>query len=124
MNSDLYSEYILEHARRPHNKKIISDGQIVHVNNPVCGDDLTLYVKLSDGKIIDCSFQSEGCALSCASASLCTDYFLGKTILELKLLTPGAVYELLGIAINPNRSNCVLLAYSALEKFLQDNMVH
>jgi NifU-like protein involved in Fe-S cluster formation len=64
------------------------------------------------------------CALSCAGGSLCTDYFKNKTLPELKLITPGNIYELFNISINPNRANCVLLAYKALQLFLKDNMIH
>jgi nitrogen fixation protein NifU and related proteins len=85
--TDLYQQVILDHNRRPRNY-----GKLEHANrqaegfNPVCGDHLTLYLKLNGDVIDDLRFEGEGCAISKASASLMTDSLKGKTAAEAEAL--------------------------------------
>jgi nitrogen fixation protein NifU and related proteins len=85
--TDLYQQVILDHNRRPRNY-----GKLEHANrqaegfNPVCGDHLTLYLRLNGDVIADLRFEGEGCAISKASASLMTDSLKGKTAAEAEAL--------------------------------------
>ncbi len=79
---DLYQEVILDHNRRPRNFRVIDEGRKAEGFNPLCGDRLTVYLKIKDGRIEDASFQGSGCAISKASASLMTDSVKGKTLKE------------------------------------------
>ena len=79
---DLYQEVILDHNRRPHNFRVIDLARKAEGYNPLCGDRLTLYLKIENGRIQDASFQGSGCAISKASASLMTDSIKGKTVAE------------------------------------------
>lgn len=82
---ELYQELILDHNKNPRNFREIKDGgQKSEGFNPLCGDKLTLYLKISDGKIEDISFVGSGCAISKASASLMTENLKGKTVEEAK----------------------------------------
>jgi nitrogen fixation NifU-like protein len=84
---DLYQEVILDHNRNPRNFKVLKKGgQKAEGYNPLCGDRLTLFVRIEDGRIQDASFQGSGCAISKASASLMTDTVKGKTIEEAEAL--------------------------------------
>jgi nitrogen fixation protein NifU and related proteins len=83
---DLYQEVILDHNKRPRNFRTIEDGRKAEGFNPLCGDRLTVYLKIDDGRIQDASFQGSGCAISKASASLMTDSVKGKTIEEAEAL--------------------------------------
>ena len=77
---DLYQEVIIDHGRRPRNFGELDDAtQSAEGVNPLCGDELTLYVKLTDGRIDDVAFKGAGCAISQASASLMTSAIKGKT---------------------------------------------
>ena len=78
-----YHEVILDHNRRPRNFRAI-EGANRHAEgyNPLCGDRLSLYLKVEDGVITDASFQGSGCAISKASASIMTDSVKGKTLDE------------------------------------------
>ncbi len=82
--TDLYQELILDHNRRPRNRRAI-EGASRHAvgHNPLCGDRLTLYVNLDEGeRIADIAFEGSGCAISTASASLLTEAVKGKTVAE------------------------------------------
>jgi len=85
----MYQEIILDHYRRPHHKGLrdVYDTEVHHVN-PTCGDEVTLRVRLADpdqgekAVISDVSYESQGCSISQASASVLTDLVIGKTVAE------------------------------------------
>jgi nitrogen fixation NifU-like protein len=79
---DLYQEVILDHNRRPRNFRAIEPGQKAEGYNPLCGDRLTVYLRIENGRIEDASFMGSGCAISKASASLMTESVKGKTLEE------------------------------------------
>ena len=83
---DLYQEVILDHNKRPRNFRVIEDGRKAEGYNPLCGDRLTVYLRVENGRVVDASFQGSGCAISKASASLMTDSVKGKTIEEVEAL--------------------------------------
>jgi len=83
---DLYQEVILDHNKRPHNFRAIEDGRKAEGYNPLCGDRVTVYLRIEDGRVADASFQGSGCAISKASASLMTDSVKGKTLQEVEEL--------------------------------------
>jgi nitrogen fixation NifU-like protein len=81
--TDLYQEVILDHNRRPRNFRALDEPSRTQEGyNPLCGDRLIVYVKLTGDVIADVTFQGTGCAISKASASLMTDALKGKTIVE------------------------------------------
>jgi len=79
----LYQEIILDHYRHPQNKGLREpyDAEVHHVN-PTCGDEVTLRVRLDDGRVADVSYDSMGCSISQASASVMSELVLGKTLDE------------------------------------------
>jgi len=79
---DLYQEVILDHNKRPRNFRAIEHGAKAEGYNPLCGDRVTVYLDVREGRIADVSFQGSGCAISKASASLMTDAVKGKTLEE------------------------------------------
>lgn len=79
---ELYQEVILDHNKRPRNFRAIEHGQKAEGYNPLCGDRVTVYLRVEDGRIEDVSFQGSGCAISKASASLMTDSVRGRTLEE------------------------------------------
>jgi nitrogen fixation protein NifU and related proteins len=82
----LYQEVILDHNKRPRNFRVIESGRKAEGHNPLCGDRVTVYVRVENGRIEDVSFQGSGCAISKASASLMTDAVKGKTVAEAEQL--------------------------------------
>ena len=128
---DLYQEMILDHNRRPRNFRIIDDGSSAEGFNPLCGDRITVYLKVEDGTIKDVSFQGAGCAISKASASLMTESVKGKTIEEAtalferfqRMITAppddrtenlGKLTVLAGVRQFPVRVKCATLAWHTL----------
>ena len=90
---DLYRDYILEHYRRPHNFGVLEGATTSHEgSNPLCGDRITLQLRLADGKIAGVGFTGRGCAISQASASLLTDEIKGKRIVDAAPDPPDASY--------------------------------
>ena len=81
---ELYQEVILDHGKNPRNFRDVEDATChAHGNNPLCGDQLVVYLKIGDGDVIeDVSFVGNGCAISVASASMMTELVKGKTIAQ------------------------------------------
>ena len=135
MSSDLeelYQEVILDHNRRPRNFRAIESGRKAEGYNPLCGDRITVFLKVDDGVITDASFQGAGCAISKASASLMTDSVKGKTVAEAQALferfhrmitaapdaSPGDLGKLAvlsGVRRFPVRVKCATLAWHTFQ---------
>jgi len=128
--TDLYQSVILDHNRRPRNYSVLpTANRVGSGNNPMCGDQMTVYVKLEGDRIADISFQGSGCAISKASTSLMTVNLKGKTIAEAEaiyagvhqFLTSGKVAEddmsdlaaLAGVHQFPARIKCATLGWHA-----------
>lgn len=135
---DLYREVILDHNRQPRNfGEIENADRVVEGVNPLCGDRMTLYVKLDDGRIEDVRFKGTGCAISVASSSLMTERVKGSTIDqsltlfdrvhhmltdtaadEDELAELGKLAALSGVREYPSRVKCASLAWHALKSAL------
>ena len=88
---ELYQEVILDHGKSPRNFREIDDAKYrAHGNNPMCGDQLEVFVETDgDGNITDASFLGKGCAISVASASLMTEILRGKSVEEARRMFEG-----------------------------------
>ena len=118
---DLYREQILEHYKRPRNWSPplpeLDDVDLeFEDNNPLCGDELKVQLKVDDaGKIVDLRFSGHGCAISQAAASMTGDEVKGMTVDELLKLDKSFVLDLLGIDISATRMKCALLSLKVLK---------
>ena len=128
--TDLYQSVILDHNRRPRNRgKLPTANRVAHGENPSCGDQCTVYLRLDGDRISEISFDGAGCAISQASASLMTLALKGKTVTEAEaayadvhtLVTTGKVDEnnlsdiaaLAGVHQFPARIKCATLGWHA-----------
>jgi len=113
----IYREYILDLNKNPHNKKVLKDFDFRNREvNPLCGDEIELYLKFENEKVSDVGFQGGGCAISQASASALTDHVIGMTKYQLESITRKEVLALLGLeSLNPTRQRCALLALKTLQ---------
>jgi len=81
----LYQEVVLDHSRKPRNFRALEGAnRKAEGYNPLCGDKVTIYLRLEDGRVADISFQGSGCAISTASASILTETLKGKTEQEVE----------------------------------------
>ncbi len=137
---DLYQEVIFDHNRNPRNFRVMLDAnRQVEGFNPLCGDRLTLFLKIDGNGIIqDASFQGSGCAISTASVSLMTEIIKGKSEQEaerlfevfhkmttgkdeeVNLQAVGKLAVLAGVKAYPARVKCATLAWHTLEAALKN----
>ncbi|HEX7388405.1 MAG TPA: SUF system NifU family Fe-S cluster assembly protein [Castellaniella sp.] len=127
---DLYQEVIFDHNRNPRNFHVMEDASD-HANgfNHLCGDQLTVFVKVADGVVQDVSFIGHGCAISKASASLMTEAVRGMPVDEVEALFEnihamlteahpdcdlGKLEALSGVREFPSRVKCATLAWHTL----------
>jgi len=135
--ADLYRDVIVDHNRKPRNFRPMPDADC-HAEgfNPLCGDRLTIYVKLDDGVISDVSFQGSGCAISVASASLLTESVKGRSVADAEQLfgtmhamltrddvdvdvaSLGKLGALSGVRAFPARVKCASLCWHTLDAAL------
>ena len=116
----MYSEKVLEHFRNPKNVGVIEDADgIGTVGNPVCGDLMTMYIKVEDDRIVDIKFQTFGCGAAIATSSMATELAIGKTIEEALQITKQTVAEALG-GLPPQKMHCSNLAADALKRAIAD----
>ncbi len=121
MQDHIYREIILEHWKHPLNYGVIKDADIdISDVNPLCGDKIHITAKLKNEKIEQIAFESEGCSISKASASLFTEEIKGKTCTYIKEMKPSDVLKLLEVELTPTRTKCALLVYTTLSKALTD----
>ena len=113
----MYQENILDHFKNPRNFGKIENASVHHHEyNPLCGDEIELYLLIDDNKkIVDVKFNGHGCAISQASASMLTEQIKGKNLEGLKKMTKENILEMLGIPLSPVRLKCALLSLDTLK---------
>ena len=138
MDDDLYQEIIIDHSKRPRNCHSMADAnRHAEGYNPLCGDELKLYIKIENDIVKDVSWVGTGCAISTASASLMTESLKGKSRQDaLKLLeqfhellttdTPvtkelGKLVVFCGVRDYPARVKCATLAWHTLKSALTNS---
>lgn len=115
MTYEMYQEAILDHYQNPRNKGDLDPADIwAREDNPLCGDEIALFLRLDGGVVEDVKFQGQGCAISQASASMLTVKLKGKTLEEVLAIDEDAVLQTLGIPISHARLKCALLSLSTL----------
>ena len=112
----MYQENILEHYKSPKNFGTLKNASVEHhEKNPLCGDELGMFLIIKGGKIAHVKFNGHGCAISQASASMLTEKIKGKTVKEAEKITKEDVLEMLGIELSAVRLKCALLSLDTLK---------
>lgn len=127
---ELYKEVILDHYRSPRNRGRIEEAEVhLHRDNPLCGDEVDLYVDIEDDKIVGVGFEGKGCSISQASISMMTDKLRGLTAEDAEGLANtfksmmqgenpsdedalGDLVALKGVQKYPVRIKCALLGWN------------
>jgi nitrogen fixation NifU-like protein len=113
---DLYAEEILDHYKHPRHFGHLDDPTLsYHDSNPLCGDEITLELRIEDNKVADVAFTGHGCAISRAAASMMSEEIIGMSLDELKKWNKESILDLLGIEVGPVRIKCALLPLKALK---------
>jgi nitrogen fixation NifU-like protein len=135
MLRDFYKEMVLDHFQRPRNRGEIEDADVEeHLNNPLCGDEVTVYANLRNGSLAEVTFTGRGCSISQASASMLTERLQGKSREEaeveieafLEMMRTeengelGDLAALKGIVQTPNRIRCATLPWDAFKRGLAE----
>ncbi len=116
----MYSEKVLEHFRNPRNVgEIPNPDGVGTVGNPVCGDLMTIMIKVKDGRIEDVKFKTFGCGAAIATSSMTTELAKGKSLEEALKITKDAVAGALG-GLPPQKMHCSNLAADALRRAITD----
>jgi len=116
--ADLYQQIIIDHNRNPRNKKRIDGANRVAAgDNPLCGDRITLYVRLDGTTITDVGFEGSGCAISQASASLMTGAVKGRTVAEAEELFRGFHAMVTGESGPPSSLPTKLAAFEGVKQY-------
>lgn len=137
MFDDLYQEIILDHNKRPRNCRVIENTpHHAEGHNPLCGDEVKIFLEVEDDRVVDVSFQGNGCAISTASASLMTEALRGKTLNEVNEIF-GAFHEMVkgeahkepkelgklqvfsGLSDYPMRVKCATLCWHTLQAAIE-----
>ena len=108
---ELYRDYILEHYKEPAELRRARPEHDLefHDNNPLCGDEMGVHIRVEDGKIADLAFHGQGCAISQAAASIASDELIGMPVDEAAKLDADWMLEHMGIEISATRRKCALL---------------
>ncbi|MFP8890925.1 Fe-S cluster assembly sulfur transfer protein SufU [Natrialbaceae archaeon A-CW2] len=117
LGSDMYRQQILDHYKSPRNYGELEDPTFTHIGeNPMCGDEIRMDVRLDGEEIEQVAFSGDGCAISQAAASMLTTELPGTTVDELLEMDRDDIVDMLGVEISPMRIKCAVLA----EKVAQD----
>jgi nitrogen fixation NifU-like protein len=133
---ELYKEIILDHYKSPRNKRALTEPTLTGSgNNPLCGDEVTVFANVADGTVTELTYQGAGCSISQSSASMMTEAVQGQTVDEARDLasrfrsmmageldpdeaTFGDLVALKGVVKYPIRIKCAVLAWDTLQDTL------
>jgi len=136
---ELYKEVILDHYKNPRNKREMPDAELsCSKNNPLCGDEITVFVHEDGGKVLDVAFVGQGCSISQSSASMMTEAVVGKSRDEVDERIGafrgmmageveadedafGELVALKGVVKYPIRIKCAVLAWDVLQEAVSED---
>lgn len=134
---DIYKEVILDHYKSPRNKRELPGAELqCHANNPLCGDEITVFVHLDGDTVQEVTFQGAGCSISQSSASMMTEAVTGRSVDDAKALAAdfrgmmagevdpdddrfGDLVALKGVVKYPIRIKCAVLSWDVLQEALE-----
>lgn len=115
----MYKEELMEHYRSPQNKCSLANPDFVSdQHNPSCGDAIHIEGMINEEKITSLGFGGTGCVISQATASMLTEYCLGKTVGEVMKLNKNDITTLIGLELGPTRLKCALISLQAIQQGL------
>lgn len=122
MSDPLYHDRLLSHYYAPLNYGLFSDFDLeINGFNPLCGDSIAFRLKMFDDRIGAISFESKGCVINRASASLLTEHVKGMSRTEVSAITQTfLISHLLGVTLMPSRIRCASLALETIQNAFRE----
>lgn len=116
---NIYQEELMFHYKNPSNRgKLQGQSLETIANNPFCGDEIKMQLKIKNGIVEDVAYDGDACAVAIASSSILTDEIKGKLIEEVKKITKEDLLELIGVKLTTSRVKCAMLPLEAVESLL------
>lgn len=113
----MYQEELMDHYQHPRHNSILTNADFESGQyNPSCGDAVSMQGNIGDDALTNIAFQGKGCVISQATASMLSEFVLGKTIDEILHLNADDITNLIKIPLGPTRLKCALLALHALKE--------
>ena len=113
---DIYEEHVLDHYEDPYHRGKCADATHEHEDdNPLCGDVISVQLRVKENKVEAAWFDGDGCCISQASASMLVEKMDGKSIDDVKAFTADEMLELFQAKLTPNRQKCCLLPWRVLQ---------
>ncbi|MFA5886571.1 MAG: iron-sulfur cluster assembly scaffold protein [Patescibacteria group bacterium] len=114
---DIYAQNILDHYKNPRNKEALTRADLAfYEKNQSCGDELTVFLKLSGQKISTIKYLGQGCAISQASISILSEKLVGDNVAKVLKYKFTDIIKILGVPISERRENCAMLGLRAIQK--------
>ncbi|MBN1178968.1 MAG: iron-sulfur cluster assembly scaffold protein [Anaerolineae bacterium] len=121
MTPSPYRERILDHYQRPrHRGSLEAPLAVGEIDNPVCGDQVRIAVRLDADERVTAAFDGEGCILSMAAASMLAEHVQGRPLSDVRALTDQDILDLMEVELGPVRVKCALLPLRALQAALEE----
>lgn len=118
---NIYKQKIKDHYADPkHVGKLRDFTHTAKVSNLACGDEITIYLKVKDNKIVEISHETEGCAIIIATASILSEYLLNKSISAISLLNKEEIEKLIEFEVGPSRESCIVMPLEAVKTAAQE----
>ncbi len=119
---DIYAQNILDHYKNPRNKEVLARADLAsYEKNQSCGDELTVFLKLSGPKIYTIKYLGQGCAISQASISILSEKLVGDNVAKVLKYKFADIIKILGVPISDRRENCAMLGLRAIQKAIDKN---
>jgi nitrogen fixation NifU-like protein len=116
---NLYHEHVMDHYKEPRGRGTLPNATITFSDsNPLCGDTITLQLRIVDGVIVGARHEAKGCAVSQAGASMLFETLEGKRVDEVRALSNAVILSEFGEALSVSRVKCALLGLAAVKKAL------
>ncbi len=117
MDLDMYAEELIYNYEHQKNKGVMEGATFNrHEENISCGDKITVYMKIEDGKVADVKYDGTGCVISMGTSNILTGFLKGKTLQEIESFDKKKLLELISIDPGPVRMHCATLSLRAIKK--------
>ena len=115
-----YREHILDHYYHPRNQgKLNNPTGSARGDNPLCGDEVEVFIRVKRGQIDDIRFKATGCAISIAAMSMLSEQIKGQTVSQARELSADEIKKMLGVELSVSRIKCAVLGLNTIKDCLK-----